>query len=145
VATRRILFTGLAVLALLQGCASTAGDYHSYKLYAGPERPIAELAILDIADVHAVTVDGLQVTRWDYGTVQLLPGTHTLLIEKGYGFSVMVEPSMHGTFENSLEVEVEAGRTYKVISDRTYGHGYRVYFWVEDAASGDLIAGVKKP
>lgn len=135
----------LAVLVLATGCATQSVNDYAYKLYAGPERPISELATLDISHVDTITVDKLKVNRWDYGTVHLLPGTHALRIEKSYGFSVMVEPSMHGSFENTLDVELEAGRTYKVKSERTHGQGYRVFFWVEDAASDEVIAGVKKP
>lgn len=141
----RLLTTGLAVVALVAGCATSSSESHSYKLYPGPERPAAELASLDISNVHAVNVDGLQVRSQDYGTVLLLPGRHTLDIEKGYAFSVMVEPSMQGSFEHKLDVDLTAGGTYKVKSDRTYGQGYRVFFWIEDAASGDVVAGVKKP
>jgi hypothetical protein len=133
-----------AVLALaLSACATS--NSHTYKLYPGPERPAAELATLDVSGVDSVIIDGLEVRRWDYGTVLLLPGEHQLVSTETFGFSVLVEPAMLGTFESTLDVTLDAGKAYKVIGDRTTGHGYRIYFWVEEAQSGRVIAGEKKP
>lgn len=143
VCTRIIAVFCLA--ALVAGCATNSGEDYAYKLYPGPQRTAAELVTLDISHVDTITVDKLRVNRWDYGTVHVLPGIHSLRIEKSYGFSVMVEPSMHGSFEYTLDVELEAGKTYKVKSERTHGQGYRVFFWVEDVESDEVIAGVKKP
>lgn len=142
---RAIPLLCLALLALAAGCATSNGAGHAYKLYPGPERPVAELATLDIAGVDSITVDKLQVKRWDYGTVLLLPGKHTVVMGKGFAFSVMVEPAMHGEFERSLEVDLAPGKVYKVMGDRTHGHGYRVYLWIEDAENGEVVAGEKKP
>lgn len=132
------------MLALtLTGCASA--DRHTYKLYPGPERPAAELATLDVTGVDSVIIDGLEVSRWDYGTVLLLPGEHQLVSTETFGFSVLIEPAMLGTFESTLDVTLAPGKVYKVIGDRTTGHGYRIYFWVEEVQSGKVIAGEMKP
>jgi hypothetical protein len=143
--TSHVLITCLAVLALTTACAATSTESHSYKLYPGPEQLAIELATMDISGIDGIIVDGLQVKSRDYDKVLVLPGAHRVIIEKGFGFSVMVEPAMHGSFETSLEFYVEAGRSYKVKSDRTHGHGYRIFFWIEDVDSGDVIAGEKKP
>ena len=132
-------------MALAAGCATSSGKEHAYKLYPGPERPVAELATLDISGVDSVTIDKLHVKRWDYETVLVLPGRHEVVTGKGFGFSVMVEPAMYGEFERSLEVDLEAGKVYRVKGDRTHGQGYRVYLWIEDAESGEVIAGEKIP
>jgi hypothetical protein len=138
---QRVLFVIFSLM--LAACAST--ESHSYKLYPGPERAAAELAVLDLSRVDRVTIDGLRINRWDYDRVELLPGAHRIVSVKGFGFSVMVEPAMHGSFERALDVTLAAGKQYKVIADRTHGHGYRVYFWVEEVASGEVIAGERKP
>jgi len=42
-------------------------------------------------------------------------------------------------------LELKAGHTYELHADRTTGHGYRKYFWITDAASGEVVAGEKMP
>ena len=43
------------------------------------------------------------------------------------------------------DVSFEAGHTYKLCADRTTGHGYRVYHWIEDRTAGRIVYGEKKP
>ena len=128
---------------LIAACAFQVS--HTYKLYSGPERSAEEIATLDLSGVDVITVDGLNVKRMDYARVQLFPGEHRITSAKEFGFSVLVEPSMHGRFERILEVNLEAGKVYKVIGDRTTGHGYQIFFWIEEANSGEVVAGEKKP
>lgn len=136
--------TILALLVLgLAACAST--ESYSYKLYPGPERPVEELATVELAGVDFVVIDGLQVNRADYARALLLPGKHRVAINKTFGFSVMVEPSMMGSFESSLEVPLAAGKVYRIKGDRTHGHDYRIYLWVEEEDSGEVVAGQNKP
>ena len=92
----RYLVISLAVMALAAGCATSSGKEHAYKLYPGPQRPVAELATLDISGVDSVTIDKLHVKRWDYETVLVLPGRHEVVTGKGFGFSVMVEQRLQG-------------------------------------------------
>ena len=116
-----------------------------YKLYPGSKRPPSELAILLMGDVPSANVDGLEVQKTDYQSIHLLPGTHDLSWRKTFGFSVMVEPAMIKTAEHTVSVDLQAGHTYKLFADRTYGTNYRLYFWVQDIASGNVIGGRKKP
>jgi len=116
-----------------------------YKLYPGDPRPENSLAILSIGDVPRVTVDGLSVSATDYQLIHLLPGDHTLAWQKEFGFSVMVEPSMTKTAGMTITAELLAGHTYKLFADRTYGTGYRFYFWIEDMTDAKVIGGEKKP
>jgi hypothetical protein len=116
-----------------------------YKLYPGKHRPASELAVVLLNDIPSVSVDGLSVFKTDYQEIHLLPGPHTLAWRKVFGFSVMVEPSMMKEAELALEAGLKAGHAYKLFADRTTGHGYRFYFWIEDAASGEVIGGLKKP
>ena len=107
--------------------------------------PIEELAAVELAGVDFVVIDGLQVNRADYTRALLLPGKHQVAINKTFGFSVMVEPSMMGSFENALNVTLAAGKVYSVKGDRTHGHDYRIYLWIEEQESGEVVAGQKKP
>ena len=59
--------------------------------------------------------------------------------------SVMVNPSMHDEGQEEVVVNLEAGHAYELHADRTTGHGYQFYFWIEDAQTGEVVAGAKKP
>ena len=116
-----------------------------YKLYPGNARPQSGISVVTVGDVPFATIDGLSVNATDYQEIHLLPGLHTLAWRKGFGFSVMVEPSMMKMAETVVSVELLAGHAYKLFADRTHGAGYRFYFWVEDMADGKVVGGTKKP
>ncbi|NTV95594.1 MAG: hypothetical protein HGA75_09285 [Thiobacillus sp.] len=116
-----------------------------YKLYPGSVRPANELAILLINDVASATVDGFGVSKTDYQEVHVLPGRHALAWRQQFGFSVMVEPALLKEASLAVAVDLQAGHVYKLFADRTYGTGYRFYFWLEDAASRAVVGGTKKP
>lgn len=116
-----------------------------YKLYPGSAKPLSDLAIVAIGDVSSASIDGLNVSATDYQEIHLLPGRHLLAWRKGFGFSVMVEPAMTKVAEATITVELQAGHVYQLLADRTYGTGYKFYFWIEDAADGKVIGGTKKP
>lgn len=116
-----------------------------YKLYPGSARSTHELAIILMGDVPTATVDGLEVQNTDYQVIHLLPGSHTLSWRQTFGFSVMVEPAMTKSAETILTVNLQAGHTYKLFAERTYGQNYSLYFWIQDAANNEVVGGRKKP
>ena len=125
--------------------ARDASRQEIYKLYPGGTRPSSELAILLMGDVPSATIDGLEVRQTDYQIIHLLPGDHAVSWRKTFGFSVMVEPAMTKSAEQSVSVNLQAGHTYKLFADRTYGAQYQLYFWIQDAATGAIVGGRKKP
>lgn len=138
-----LLFLLASMLGLLWSCAST--DDIVYKLYPGPERPATEIVTLKLGNASEVIIDGMKVDRSDYGSVTLLPGRHLIRWNTWFGVSVLVEPSGFATRTAGHGVELKAGHVYILKADRTTGHGYRTYLWIEDADSGEVIAGTKKP
>jgi hypothetical protein len=143
------------VLILLAGCyvgpgapllySEDDGRHHIYKLYPGKERPQAELATVKLASVYYAQIDGLRVNRADFERVLLLPGEHEIHWGQWFAVSVMVDPDMFSEGGLTTMVELKAGHTYELHADRTTGHGYRKYFWITDAASGEVVAGEKMP
>jgi hypothetical protein len=143
------------VVILLSGCYVGAGapllysDYsgrhHVYKLYPGEERTPSELATVKLVGAYYAQIDDLLVNRADYEQVHLLPGEHNIRWGQRFAVSVMVDPEMFSEGGLIAVVELKAGHTYELHADRTYGRGYRKYFWITDAASGDVVAGEKKP
>lgn len=132
-------------VAVLAGCAAGSTETFAYKLYPGPIRPAAELAILRLGDAQAVEIDGRPVAQGDWTEVHLLPGLHAVRWQTEFLVSVMVEPSGFATGGQEAAVQLEAGHVYVLRSDRTTGLGYRMYFWIEDADDGQVVAGEAKP
>ena len=124
---------------------SSDNEAHTYKLYPGDELPESEIVKIDLTDVYYTVIDGFNVGKSDYQQVYILPGKHEILWGKWFAFSVMVEPAMWGKGEGSAIVDLKAGHTYELYADRTYGRGYKMYFWIQDANSHEIIAGIKKP
>lgn len=116
-----------------------------YKLYPGGTRPSSDLAILMMGDVPSAHIDGLEVLKTDYQVIHLLPGDHVVSWRKTFGFSVMVEPAMTKSAERTVTVNLQAGHAYTLFADRTYGAQYQLYFWIQDAATGAIVGGRKKP
>jgi hypothetical protein len=128
---------------LLSGCATPTSAV--YKLYPGPTKSQSEIATLELYNASSVVIDGLNVSHGDYAVVHLLPGDHHLTWTSVHGVSVLIEPSMFAHKDSQHEITLEEGHTYRLRSDRTTGHGYRIYNWIEDITSGSVIAGTKKP
>jgi hypothetical protein len=139
------LMTMIVLLAaVLSACAT--GPEPVYKLYPGPVRAAEELTVLRFGDyVREVTIDGLHVDRSDYSVVELEPGLHQLGFSATFPVSVMVNSAMWDGAEALHEVDLQAGRTYEMSAARTTGHGYSMFLWLEDAATGQVVAGVRKP
>ena len=125
--------------------AKEQSGHQIYKLYPGSARPLSDVAVVAMGDVPSASIDGLNVSATDYQEIHLLPGQHMLAWRKSFGFSVMVEPAMTKVAEMTIAVELQAGHVYRLFADRTYGTGYRFYYWIEDAADGKVIGGTKKP
>ncbi len=136
---------GLLLLASCVACTST-GAGHTYKLYPGPSRPAEELATLRFGDgVHSLRVDGLNVERSDYESIDLLPGEHEIAWGSQFLVSVLVNPTGRDEASARVTAELLADHTYTVHGDRTTGPGYQMYLWIEDTATGEVIGGRKMP
>jgi hypothetical protein len=126
-------------------CATGPEEVHSYKLYAGPERPLETLAVVQLGNADAAEFNGRLVTRGDWSEVHLLPGEHVIRWQTEFGVSVTIEPSGFATRGTEVTAQLEAGRVYRLRADRTTGPGYRAYLWIEDASTGAVVAGTRKP
>jgi hypothetical protein len=153
---RALIRLGLCALVIVStGCyvgpgapllySSDDGRDHVYKLYPGPERPQSELATVRLESAYYAQIDGLLVDRGDYEQVLLLPGEHEIHWGQWFAVSVLVDPDMFSEGSHTAVVNLQAGHTYELHADRTTGRGYRKYFWMTDAASGDVVAGEEKP
>jgi len=140
---RLLVILGLA--ALLAACASGPGETHAYKLYPGPARPATSLAIVRMGDAGRAEFDGRAASARDWTEVHLLPGEHQIRWQSLFGVSVMIEPSGFATGGNEAPVTLAAGHVYSLRADRTKGSGYRIYLWIRDETTGEIIAGEAMP
>jgi hypothetical protein len=143
-----------AAVVLLSSCyvgpgslsaLSIGADPHVYKLYPGKELAESEIVKINMVDAYYVIIDDYKVTKSDYQQVLVLPGEHLVRWGKEFMISVMVDSSMFREGEGRAVVNLIAGHTYELYADRTTGHGYSMFFWIQDAKSGEVIAGTKKP
>jgi hypothetical protein len=126
------------------GCASTPKG--TYRAYTGEELSDSSLALLDIGRTASIQIDGMYyIEGSEYSTVKLMPGSHRIEWTNLFGVSVMVDSRGIVAFDLKETIILQAGHLYKLRADRTYGHGYRVYMWIEDTNTGSLIAGNKMP
>ena len=134
----------IALSFLLTGCAST-NDY-VYKLYPGPVLDDSELATIRLDDgVYQMKIDGMTFHRGDYTTAKVKPGEHEIDFTAMFGVSVLVNSNGWDAAGTSEIVNLEAGRTYSAQSDRTTGHGYQMFVWIEDVDTGEVVAGSRMP
>ena len=132
------------LVVIMFGCASV--PMGSYRAYTGEDLPDSSLALLDIGRAGSVQIDGMYyIEGSEYSMVKLLPGSHRIEWTTLFGISVMVDPRGIVAFDLKETITLQAGHIYKLRADRTTGHGYRVYMWIEDMSNGSVVAGNKMP
>jgi hypothetical protein len=135
----------LLLLPALAGCAADA-PRGVYRAHYDAEPPESELAVLEMGAAYELIIDErYYVSGRKYKEVRLPTGAHRIWWATWFGVSVMVEPSGQAAFGIVSDASLEAGHTYRLCADRTTGHGYRVYHWIEDRSAGRVVWGEKKP
>lgn len=142
----RMLLLLVALVAVISGCTASTGNY-TYKLYAGPTLPEAELAIVKFGQetLEHVTIDGLSVHRADYGDVLLSPGQHSIVFVSNWP----------GGRDIRYSVQLEKGRQYQLMETSQWMlasccrepaqvSGLTVWGWVQDANSGEIVGEVEE-
>ncbi len=138
---------GIALLLFMavSGCTLTAAR-EIYIGYPGPIRPDEEVATLLLKEADWVMIDrdGIHLSKF-YAQIKLLPGEHHLEWSETFVVSVLVNPEMEDSAVWGETVTLEANHTYLVRGNRSTGPGYQMFLWIEDAGTGEIIAGRKKP
>ena len=140
----RVSRVAIILLAgLLAGCGTLSTEV--YRGYSGPDLADDALATVELGSSEWVEIDDVRVKHTEYGSLKLLPGSHHILWGMTFGVSFLVDWRMYVPYEQSATVMLEAGHTYILLGDRTTGPGYRVYLWIEEPATGDVLYGSKGP
>ncbi len=132
---------------LLGGCVGLTPDV--YKGYSGEDRPDAEIAIIRGVSAGLYEVEGERLWKKHpdpdkyYNEARMLPGAHTVTLIRQFSVSIWLVPGGRMTVSRSFLVIMEAGHVYELHADRTTGPGFRVYLWIADATTGELVAGQK--
>jgi hypothetical protein len=140
---------GVVLLAFLSACAGPPKE--TYIGYPGPERPQEEIATVRLGDAEWARIDNLETPYSDfhvrhhkYGELKLLPGSYRIEWGHVFAFSPLVNPAVRAEYKHDEAINLTEGRTYTLRADRTFGRGYRIFFWIEDATTGRVVAGTKK-
>jgi hypothetical protein len=134
----------LVCLLFVSGCASAPKQV--YQCYSGMELPESSLAVIEMGYANYLVVDGMYyIESSKYSSAKLLPGDHKLKWSMTFYISAAVDPRMRVESTVTEKVDLLEGHTYRIFSDRTYGHGYRTYTWIEDLKTRKVTAGTKIP
>ena len=132
----------LFILIVLTGCAGPTPDIN--REYVDRNQPASEVAIVRAMSAAIHKVDGKEVKHPDpakyYKEIHLPPGQHTITLYRWFGASVLLVPK--GYFEvvsKPFSVNLKAAHVYDLHGDRTTGV-IRVILWIEDSATGEIIA-----
>lgn len=121
-----------------------------YRGYTGRDVVEEKLAILEIGESHKIKMvmvdSNIFVDTAEYSAIKLQPGLHQIQIAATFGGSIMMFPGgiIH-RISPAFRAPLEAGRTYICRAARSFGLEIDFFFWIEDAKTGELIAGRKIP
>jgi len=132
----------------LGSSAYRRGETHAYKLYPGPLRPAAEIAVVRLERVYSVDFNGRPVSRRDWSEVHLPPGSHLIRWHRRAPVgTVTIEPGGMAA-GGSDKVALAPGKIYVLRSAHVPNPdvgGYETFVWMEDAATGAVVAGTRHP
>lgn len=141
---RIVRLARLAVFILLAGCATSTPD--TYVEAGALETSESDIAIVRARTAAFHSLDGQRIKHPSpdkhYDEAKLTPAVHTLTLSRWFGVSVLLVPKGYiDAVSRPLTVELMPGRIYELHADRTTGPGFRIYFWIEDAETKELVAG----
>ncbi len=138
------LIKTLAILLVvtLSGCSQLSIE--SLKGYEGNPVSLEEVSTIQLKMGFSswLNVSKHNITNEEYGEIQLLPGSYALTWGKKFAVSASLVSSGEDIREWSTVLDLKPGQKYTIYCDRTTGHGYRTYSWIEDSA-GRVVWGKK--
>ena len=141
-----LLVTLCATALVLAACAGrTPEAYKRQMRHADPDAPFAIVRTVSAA-FHRL--DGRRLEHPDpnkyYDEAHLPPGSHDVSLTAWFSVSMYLVPKGYiEPVSSTFTVDLKADHVYELHADRTTGPGFRVYFWIEDATTGDVVAGTK--
>jgi hypothetical protein len=150
------LALAMLVMSLPSGCALKLPDDFALKAYDGPEQPREQIAVIKtrfMEDYYGVAatqtsiaaIDFINLTdRWGASqgvhATKLLPGQYEIHLRRYSGMGCAGPSNLTG--RQGVSLNALPGQTYIATSDYVQG---KTYFWIEDQATGKIVAGEKPP
>ncbi|WP_116472791.1 hypothetical protein [Zobellella maritima] len=130
----------ILLLTFLSACATAPKEV--YQEVSATDLPETSLVTVEMGDATWAKFNDLHIDGAKYSAVKLNPGTYRIEYSTTFGVSFMVDPRMLVSQAVNMTIDLEAGRTYRLRADRTYGRGYAMYFWIEDT-QGNVVNEIK--
>jgi hypothetical protein len=132
----------LLIYITLAGCAGLTPDIH--RNYVDRNQSASKVAIVRAMTASIHKIDGKELKHPDpdkyYSEIHLPPGPHTITLYRWFAVSVLlVSKGYIEVVSKPFSVNLEAGHIYELHGDRTTGV-IRVILWIEDSATGEIIA-----
>ena len=135
----------ISLALILSACSAKPEEV--YRGYGGPDLPNASLVTVNLKNraIEWVECNDLRVDGKQYGAIKLLPGTYRIRYRATFAVSYAIDSRGRVSREVTATVVLKAGHTYELRAERTTGHGYKLFFWIEDVQETSIIWGEKKP
>lgn len=78
-----------------------------------------------------------------YNEAHLAPGSHRIEAIRRFAVSMLIVPKGYVDASARLTLKMERGQVYDLHAGRTIGRNFRVFFWIEDAKTGEVVVGTK--
>lgn len=135
---RALRATVLLAAGALCSCAATPTA--QFQAFDGASLPQESIATLRFEPSDFVKIDGRPIFRGKYSSAAVLPGRHVVEWTHTFLVSVTVDPRMRASYTaGPANVVLDAGHSYRLRSERTFGFGYRVFFRIEDTDTGAVV------
>jgi hypothetical protein len=134
----------IAFALVLASAACATVPRETFRGYAGAERPVDSVAIVDLGDASWVKIGYLYAAPPKYNRIALPPGVYPIEWGTVFLVSVMVDARGFAPHGTRMTVTLEAGHVYRLRADRTTGPGYKVFLWIVDVTDQRVVAGQPK-
>ena len=132
----------LTALLTLTGCTSLTPDV--YEPLLGSDAPVAIVRSVS-ASFHEV--DGRRLKHPDpskyFHEAHLPPGPHDVSLTRGFFVYLGIITDFIVYVSDTFTVDMKADHVYELHADISTERDIRVYFWIEDTKTQEIIAGTK--
>jgi len=116
--------------------------------FGDPNLAEDEIAILHLTTASLEAIDGNSVPlgrnpeNFACSEARLYPGSHTLTLRAEMPVSELVDPTGYIQLKNDLLFRAEPGHSYELHFDRATEQEFGVSWWIVDAATNEVVAGM---
>lgn len=140
-------FVLLPILSgFLMGCATVTPI--PCNGFGDPNLAEDEIAILHLTTASLEAIDGNTVPlgrdpeTFVCSEARLHPGSHTLTLRAEMPVSELVDPTGYIELKNDLLFRAEPGHSYELHFDRSEEGDFGVSWWIVDAETNEVVAGM---